>query len=183
MRDDRNHIMIDLECLDSGKDAAIVSIGAVQFSLSKLSLGLQFYREISLKSIEDQVKHHGRTMSLQTMKWWMNQPDAVRKVIAKPDHPCTIERALQDFAMFCGKHAIVWGNGVDYDNVVLRNCYKAYEIKCPWTFRNQGCFRTVKGLFPAQIKRVGAHHNGLDDAITQANYMLTVWAKLHKEDV
>ncbi len=39
--------MLDLECLNSNTDAAIISIGAVYFDLGKMQLGPESYVEAS----------------------------------------------------------------------------------------------------------------------------------------
>ena len=48
----------------------------------------------------------------------------------------------------------------------------AYRIKPAWPYRNNRCYRTLKGLLPAiELERSGTHHNALDDAITQARHL------------
>lgn len=170
--------MLDLECTDSKRTAAIVSIGAVYFDIKRQELGEEFYCEISLKGIKHQLEA-GRTLSLDTMVWWFGQSDGARNVWQKNQHiKQGIVAALHEFAKYCAKSTErprVWGNGVDYDNVVLRDCYEMFNIKAPWHFRNSRCYRTIKNLFNKAhtgLERVGSHHNGLDDAKTQAAHLM-----------
>lgn len=171
-------IMLDLECTDSKRTAAIVSIGAVFFDIHKQELGLPFYCEISLKGIKEQLAA-GRSLSLDTMVWWLGQSDGARNVWQKNAHEkFDIVPALHLFAEYCSnstERPRVWGNGVDYDNVVLRDCYETFDIKTPWHFRDNRCYRTMKNLFNkahTALERVGSHHNGLDDAKTQAVHLM-----------
>ncbi len=171
-------IMLDLECTDSKRTAAIVSIGAVYFDIHKQTLGEEFYVEITLKGIKEQLEA-GRTLSLDTMVWWLGQSDGARNVWQKNNHVKQgIVAALHAFAQYCAKSTErprVWGNGVDYDNVVLRDCYETFNIKTPWHYADNRCYRTMKNLFnkvDTGMERIGAHHNGLDDSKSQALHLM-----------
>lgn len=171
-------IMLDLECTDSKRTAAIVSIGAVFFDIHKQELGEEFYVEVSVNGIKKQIEA-GRTLSLDTMVWWLGQSDGARNVWLKNNHiKQDIIHALHMFASYCSQskeRPRVWGNGVDYDNVVLRDCYEMFNIKTPWHFRDNRCYRTMKNLFNKAhtgLERQGSHHNGLDDAKTQAVHLM-----------
>ena len=72
------HIMIDLETLDTSPSAAIISlIGAVKFrSATQTPLGDKFYLPVSIQSNLDE----GRTISGDTLRWWMNQDDGAQRI-------------------------------------------------------------------------------------------------------
>lgn len=176
-----NNIMLDLECFDSERTAIIVSIGAVYFDLEAGNLGDEFYVEITLQGMKDQLQL-GRSFSLDTFQWWMQQNDTARSVFLKNDKiKLGIKEALEAFTEFVNKskNVKVWGNGVDYDNVVLRDTYQTMQLSCPWMYRNNRCYRTIKGLFGnrAKLVREGTHHNGLDDAKTQAMHLINMMKK------
>lgn len=176
-------IMIDLEALDSRNTAIVVSLGAVYFDTSRMELGDEFYMECSY-DCQDQYDK-GRTFSFDTFRWWMAQGDVARSVFLPSKDPEDVSRfkqrtehLLHAFSAFVqkadGGKARVWGNGATYDNVVMRSLYNTYNIKCPWAYSNDLCYRSVKNLFGnrAKLERVGTHHNGLDDAKTQAVHMM-----------
>ncbi len=174
-----DQIMLDLECLDSyAQTAAIVSVGAVYFDLETYQLGETFYLELSLHGMQEQL-NKGRTLSLTTMQWWLGQTEEARKVFWSNEHakvcPTTM---LHQFAGFCSKapRVKVWGNGVDYDNICLRSLYELYNIKCPWGYSQNRCYRTFKNMHGdrAVLQRVGAHHNALSDAETQALHLISM---------
>ena len=171
-------IMLDLEATDSNaKTAGIVSIGAVYFDIPTQTLGEKFYAEISIKGIQKQLDN-GHTLSLSTMQWWLGQSEEARSVwFANGHEKHDIVNALCLFSEFCqrsGGRPKIWGNGVDYDNVCLRNCYETFNIGCPWRYSDNRCYRTMKNLFGhrAKLDREGTHHQALDDAITQAQHLL-----------
>lgn len=66
----------------------------------------------------------------------------------------------------------VWGNGADFDPVLLSSAYRAIGRPPPHKFYNVHCFRTLKNLFPVEKPaRDGTHHNALDDAIHQVKHL------------
>lgn len=176
-------VMMDIEALDSRRTAVVVSIGATYFDLHTQQLGEPFYVEIKKEGIQDQLKA-GRTWSVGTLIWWMQQDYEARKVFLPTEiEKVGIIQALDEFATYlskAGDKLRLWGNGVGYDNVVLSDCYETMGIKCPWSYRSDMCYRTMKALFKGQAKmtREGTHHNGLDDAITQAQHLMQMYSKL-----
>lgn len=180
------NIMLDLECLSSANTAAIVSIGAVFFDVSTKKLGGEFYCEISTSSLDDQIKR-GAAVSASTVQWWLRQHESVSAVLRESNANRSItERALNEFALFLrsmGPNPGVWGNGADYDNAVLRNCYMMYNIKSPWRPQQNRCYRTIYKLHNKpnrKVVRSGTHHNALDDAKTQALQLINL---LHDQKV
>lgn len=178
-------IMLDLECTDSARSAAIVSIGAVFFDPKTCTLGKEFYVEIGKHGIQKQMEA-GRTLSLDTMIWWLAQSDAARNVWQRNQHEkVDIVAALHRFAQFAlseDTRPRIWGNGVDYDNVVLRDCYETFNIKAPWRYSDNRCYRTIKNLFNKSntaLEREGAHHHALDDAKTQAAHLMKMLKHLN----
>ena len=67
----------------------------------------------------------------------------------------------------------VWGNGANFDNVILDNLYKKLGIKTPWEWWNDRCYRTVKGMFKdvKANKFVGVGHKAIDDAVHQVKHL------------
>jgi len=89
----------------------------------------------------------------------------------------TISEALGDFSRFCWENQVsgMWGNGATFDNVIMSNAYKLTGLEQPWKFWYDRCYRTIKSLYPqAQLKRVGTHHNAVDDAESQALHLIDI---------
>lgn len=167
-----SNIMIDLETMSTRPDAAIVSIGAVRFNgkeiLNKLYIG------ISLKSSVDMLGD----LDTSTILWWMNQAPIARDAITNKDNIHIIE-GLNLLSSFIDKYDKVWGNGSDFDNVILSNAYSNCAIDLPWKYYNNRCYRTIKSLAPGiKIDREGIHHNALDDALSQTKHLVKICDKL-----
>ncbi|MBT4838222.1 MAG: 3'-5' exoribonuclease [Methylococcales bacterium] len=165
-------IMIDLETMSTKSNAVIISIGAVAFN----SGGVfdQFYENIDIES----SARFGLDICPKTIKWWMKQSDEARKPLT--ENVLDIENALIEFALWVnsrvGEEAKIWGNGADFDNVILSSAYSATELQQPWKYWNNMCFRTLKNQYP-EIKHCheGVKHNALADAQSQAEHAIKIF--------
>lgn len=162
-------IMLDLETMGVKPYSPIVAIGAVLFDPKSDQIGETFYQLIDLQSCEDA----GLKICADTVLWWLRQSDAARGQLCNPSLERTsLKNALLDFSMWVPEGAKVWGNGSDFDNVILESAYEVCGQKVPWNYWNNRCYRTVKNLKPSvEIVREGVHHNALDDAISQAKHL------------
>lgn len=167
-------VMVDLETLGLEPGSVIVSIGAVKFDPAKGVLGDTFYRVINISD----ACAHGLTMDPKTVGWWMSQSEAARDMFNVPNIP--LYDALYRFSGFLDDEKVrVWGNGSDFDNVLLQHAYKVCNLPVPWKFYNNRCYRTVRSLAPnVKLERQGTHHNALDDAIYQAQTLCAVYKEL-----
>ena len=172
-RQNMNNIMIDLETMGIGPKAAIIAIGAVAFDLEQFMIGKTFYEVIDLES----SMALGGTVSASTILWWMQQNDSARREFKKPGKHISI--VLVEFSKWLtecgGDDFLIWGNGCNFDNVVLRSAYENCQIITPWNFRQDMCFRTIRKILPkAEVESiVETKHNALSDAIWQAKYLIT----------
>ncbi len=182
------HIMLDLETLDTTSSAVVISIGAVAFDPETDALGDKFYVEMTEDTAAQQAR--GRTISGDTVRWWMRQGQAAQQLFASPAPPgvtrVTTYEALSGFSLFVAangdRDAELWGNGADFDNAVLGSLYDAFGIRKPWSYGRNRCYRTMKniGVGPRKPQvREGVHHNALDDAITQAVHLQEIFACLN----
>lgn len=160
-----NHIMLDLETMGTGPNAAIVAIGAVEFEINKTpgqlgggQLGDTFYMPISL----DSAMATGGQVDAGTVLWWLKQSDAARAMFAQPT--VHIQTAIQKFSAWMGlrgefKNLRVWGNGASFDNVILASAYRRALLPLPWNGFNDRCYRTVKSMHPTApaLERIGGH--------------------------
>ncbi len=118
------------------------------------------------------------------MDWWSKQAAAAQAVLAESEAKTAqpLKDALTDLTLYLTsfgspKKIRVWGNGADFDNAILCLCYQAAGVPMPWDFWNNRCFRTLKNLAPhLKIERGGTYHNALDDARTQAQHALRIFA-------
>lgn len=166
----KRHFMIDLETMGIRPTSAILSIGVTVFDQE--SILDQFYTPVSLQSCLDA----GLTTDKSTEIWWSQQTDAARLAWQTPDAP-ELSKALSEMGAWMRgvapeSYICPWGNGADFDLVLLINAYNALNADAPWKFYNHHCFRTMKNMFKVQAPlKVGTHHNALDDAVNQTNHL------------
>jgi len=163
-----NNVMIDLETMGTGRNAAIVAIGAVKFD--KSGLGEEYYVKISLV----EACMFGMEMTAETVLWWLKQSDEARAELTDGKTTC-VYQVIEDFEHFLGDDAVVWGNGSDFDNVILAELWLSQDLQVPWKFWNSQCYRTIKNTNrDVPFNRVGVHHNALDDARSQAAHLVEI---------
>lgn len=171
------HVMVDLETLGTRAGCKVLSIGAVTFDEHGVGFD-KFYIEID--------RHAQATLweDPDTVVWWGTQPAVVRERLFNDDSKETLTTALDRFETWLcvvagrdkrGKPDVcVWGNGADFDNAILHAAFSASfggGPSSPWDHWNNRCYRTLKNLLPeVKAVRVGALHNALDDAVTQAEH-------------
>jgi inhibitor of KinA sporulation pathway (predicted exonuclease) len=179
------NVMLDLETWGNSPNSVITSIGAVKFNLNPDNSGGniidEFYYRINPQSCVDE----GLTMSVDTILWWMNQSHEARSEFQEPTTP--LKKVLTYFTTWLSdtpKNIDIWGNGSDFDNVILANAYRACELELPWKFFNNRCFRTLKNIYPdvpsLGVSPAGVKHNALDDAKSQAWRLIDILSYINK---
>ncbi|WP_422050166.1 3'-5' exonuclease [Shimia sp.] len=165
------HVMIDLETMDTAPSAAIVAIGACRFDHDGIKDDT-FYRRITLQS----SVNNGGTIGADTVIWWLKKSDAVRQEAILAEH--SEHNALRDFRDWLQEvdTSGIWGNGAMFDNAILGQAYRRYDLNPPWPFWADLCYRTMKSQSPhVKLTRKGTHHNALDDAMSQAQHLIEIW--------
>jgi hypothetical protein len=174
-------VMVDLETRGNKPGCAILSIGAVAFDPVAQAIDDEgFYRVVSRKSCKVAKLHEDP----DTMAWWEKQSASAQVVLAESEAKgaMSLKEALLDLNLYLtsfgpAKKIRIWGNGADFDNAILCLCYQAAGVQMPWDFWNNRCFRTFKNLAPhIKVGRSGTYHNALDDARTQADHALKIFA-------
>ena len=163
-------VMVDIETLSKRKTAALLSIGAVKFNATEIID--TFYVNIDPTT----CKKYNFHFCPDTIKWWGEQNKEARDAL-RIDRK-SVEDGLQLFSEWFGPKSLpTWGNGASFDNVILENAYYELDMKLPWKFWDERCFRTFKSVFKVTPPdRIGAHHNALDDAITQTLHLQKIFA-------
>lgn len=174
-----NHIMLDIETMGTSSNAAIMSIGACYFDPATGEIGGTFHEQVNISS--------NGTIDASTVIWWMKQSDDARSKFYNNDKAGHINAVLAEFADFIKPNCQVWGNGVAFDNVIIRNAYEhpSCSDDVPWKFWNDRDVRTmvelgkVIGIDPKlDFPFDDVKHDALADAIHQAKYVSAIWQAL-----
>lgn len=173
--------MIDIETMGNTPRAPVLSIGAVFFDPETGELGDEFYQVVDLQDALYWRKAQGDTLG-----WWLGQGESVRKSLTKGGS--SLKDVLKSFAAFCkkgGGNIRPWGNGADFDIAILNDAFAQQKITPPWKHWNVEHCRTLVSLTDSYIdrrdfKRKGTHHNALDDAKHQVEWVSSMWAMIRK---
>lgn len=169
--------MLDLETLSTANNAAIVAIGGVRFNPSEGTLDKEnaFYCTVNSKS----AQQAGGVIDAETVMWWMQQSDEARQAISGDDN-IRIEVALKSFSEWVREKPLegLWGNGANFDNVILESAYHRSGWTPPWSYKQNRCYRTLAALFP-EIERAKNSHHALQDAKNQAEHLCKIWEKMY----
>jgi len=164
-------IMIDLETLSTAPDAAVLSIGAVEFDPLTGKMGAEFHVRIDF---QDAVAT-GRA-DTDTLKWWIGQEAEAGKDVTSGT--AKTADALTAFKKYLPEDCVVWGNGATFDISIMENAFmRILSEDAPWAFYNVRDCRTVEAIVVGGIdnrsnyERKGTHHNALDDAKYQVEYI------------
>ncbi|EMS4270172.1 3'-5' exoribonuclease [Escherichia coli] len=176
-----HHLMIDLETMGKNPDAPINSLAGKFFDPATGEMGPEFSKTIDLETA-------GGVIDRDTIKWWLKQSREAQSAILTDEIP--LDDALLQLREFIDENSgeffvQVWGNGANFDNVILRRSYERQGIPCPWRYTNDRDVRTMVALglvmdFDARsvITFEGERHNALHDARYQAKYVSAIWQKL-----
>ena len=163
------HCMLDIETLGTRAGDIVLSIGACLFSVDD-----GIYSEIYMTIDPHDSKALGLKHQRSTVEWWGKQSEEARTAAFKGEY--SVATALKMFSMWMPKGAKVWGNGANFDNVLLAGVYRvARHHEQPWKFWDDRCYRTIKSMFPnVGMDRKGTYHHALDDAKSQALHLIAI---------
>ena len=167
--------MLDLETLSTNSNAAIIAIGAVKFDGER---GGEVYDKF-YQAVTGVAELEGFHVKQSTLDWWAEKSEEARAVFTD-QNAVDLPTALLAFYHWAIKGTKVkdirmWGNGSDFDNVILTSAYGICNMVRPWEHWNSRCYRTIKNQNRnVPMNRTGTFHNALDDAESQANHLLAM---------
>lgn len=162
--------MLDFETLSLGNRPVLLSVGLVMFD--KQGTLKEFSMNIDPKSCQ----YLDMEIDANTVMWWLQQSKEAQSALTLMSGS-KARFVFSELEQFIKRNGItrIWGNGVDFDNVVAENYFKALGLTMPWTFKGNRCYRTVKSLFSdVKLVRSGTHHSAVDDARDQANHLIQI---------
>lgn len=121
------------------------------------------------------------------MNWWSEQDPELKEYIFTGTKELVV--VLTDFHKFAKNHNI-WGNGVLFDNAILRETYRRAGFRqTPWHYRDDRDVRTfihtakmlgIKQWEPSEDDLKLKQHHPLHDAIRQVKYVCYYFKQIVK---
>ena len=173
------HLMIDLETLDTKPTAVFSTVGLCTFDMDRGVVDRWVYRVDMQSSI-----NAGRTISADTLRWWMRQDENPREAMFAEGG-----LALQEFlhalrAQFSTEIEGVWGNGATFDISILESAYHQAGEEPPWPFYTVRDVRTMAMLAPhVERTRPAIPHRAELDAEAQAQWVVDMHRALRLDPI
>lgn len=174
----KNHLMIDLETLDTSPNASILTIGAVKFDpfgdeLKDADMD-SFYVRVDLDSC-DRI---GLTTNDDTIAWWAKQSKEAQDEAFSDGGRIDIVDAFNQLYKFAWGSTRVWSHGASFDIVICENVFKKIGKAVPWNFWNVRCTRTLFDIGINPNRPPVLKHHALEDAWNQAVGVQNVYKTL-----
>lgn len=189
----RIDIMLDLETLGTGVHTSIFQISAVMFDIVTGKPFNNFDEIINIKTIPN------LNVSADTLMWWAKTNPLLFAKLINNDKRIDYKEALQKFYDFCvtpvygNDNVYLWGNGINFDNVILRQAYVDMGMTYPIRYDCDRDVRTIIDLASIKtcktIKEIRSmfanseEHNALQDCIYQASYVSYCYKELMNKEI
>jgi exodeoxyribonuclease VIII len=166
--------MLDLETLGTNPGAVITQIGVSAFNSRVGAADLNVPDPFKLIHVAPQsALDLGMHVSWDTIAWWLTQNEEARIAMASKMPRWSLPDALKTLdewiGHYCSPRFNIWGNGSNFDVVLLEDAYRRVKRKPVWDFRNIRDMRTIVDLCPSDLKvKPEVAHNAAADAKAQA---------------
>ena len=149
---ERIDVMVDLETLGTDFNAVVFQIAATGFDINTGETLATFNELADISNLE---KEDG-TIDGGTLKWWLDKDKELLASLIDKGDTYTVRGLFEEFhrwlTLLHVEYELVylWGNGILFDNAIIRHKLENYGLDYPIFYRNDRDVRTVFEL--AQIK-------------------------------
>lgn len=173
--------MADLETLDTEPNSAILSVGALAFTLEggRVAKIEHFHMKVDPKYYD--TDPHGFSISEATLAWWKEKPNYEDMFSGTNDLPTVLLAFCKWWTEnFDRKRTQIWAQGADFDFPILKNALKKFGMEVPWDYWNQRDTRTLYSLVVG-VRRLPIAHDALGDCINQVLQVCDAYKRLKKK--
>jgi len=163
MMDSTNHMMVDIETLGKLPTAVVLSIGVAVFNREFVS---SFHWTLD---IQEQLEW-GRTIDGETLAWWVEQDEGVRRETFQQEHSLDVAFALLTSVVRTFEVKYFWAHSPSFDMVILNDLWRHKPVM-PWSYRQWLDTRTLGWLKTAPSSSRTNIHNAQSDAERQAQWV------------
>jgi hypothetical protein len=169
-------VMLDIETLSKDHNAVILTLGAVRFN--PYTNGVIAAKLYMRPDVDEQVEM-GRHIDESTVEWWSTQAADVQEEAFTSDGRIPIEEFCANLNKFMVGVTNIWSQGPMFDMTIIENLYKQINKPTPWNFWQISDSRTLfKAHGDPRVKGKAGLHNALEDCISQANAVQTIYKQL-----
>ncbi|MBQ3569586.1 MAG: 3'-5' exoribonuclease [Methanocorpusculum sp.] len=179
---DMQHVVLDLETLSLQPDARVISIGAVG-----LDAAFQIVNHFYIPLRIEWFANPRYSIDTNTFNWWLKQSEEARAALDIEDGALYSD-AAEHFSKWVkanGDPATikVWGNGPEFDIVILRYLFGDNHTEWPFAYNSAQSIRTIRMLndtlnLGAVWTEPRVKHHALYDAEAEALFLQDVMKRL-----
>ena len=143
---ERIDIMTDIETLGTQEDVAIIQLSAIAFDINSGEIIDTFDEYVDIENMKALI------IDGSTLKWWLKDEkrDVLSDILKKGNKK--LKRTLFEFEKWIknlecdNKEKYLWGNGILFDNRIIKESMHKYDITYPIFYRNDRDVRTIAEL-------------------------------------
>lgn len=179
----RTDIMTDIETLGKDDNIIVFQIGACKFDINTGKI-LNTFDEIVDVRLEKNINING-----DTLLWWLNtDKELLTKLLNYGKY--TEKEMFENFAKWIGynNETFLWGNGILFDNRIIKSKMEHYGIEYPIFYRNDRDMRTLIELASMKVgiksekdfrekykNNKYISHDGLEDVKSQIELLVNAY--------
>lgn len=182
--------MVDIETLGNKEDSTIIQIASIAFDINTGEHIAKFNR------IADISKNNSYEMNVtgDTLKWWLRTDKELLSKLLDEGEGASRELLEEFYQYLIGLSQIgelyLWGNGILFDNAMIRHQLEFIGLDYPIFFRNDRDVRTLVDLasvkldLSASLLRDECYndelkaHDAFNDVINQINLVVNCYREL-----
>jgi exodeoxyribonuclease VIII len=166
------HFMVDIETLGTANDSVVLSLGCVEFN-EKGPIENEYGVNLQVR---EQLKM-GRTMSIDTIEWWMDFGDRYPKH-SRVDPLFALDEFVSMFPK--DKEFMIWAKPPSFDIAMLENMLDMFKMPKPWDRRNIRDVYTVADVLTKverdQVRETNENpHDAISDCKEQIELVVRSW--------
>lgn len=185
---DKVHIMVDIETLGVSEGATVIQLAAASFCIETGMIYSTFERKVDIEKVNN------LSVDGSTLKWWLNTDRELLTEILNKGKGSESDLFYKFYFWLLdqGKPStlILWGNGIAFDNVKIKQKMESFNLEYPIFFRNERDVRTILALASAasgfEEKAIRSSveledqraHDALDDVVFQVRYVCKCFSLL-----
>jgi len=147
----RKDIMVDIETLGNKIDSTIIQISAVSFDIKTGQLYETFNQVVDIAKNKRPIK-----VTASTLKWWLGTNAQLFSDLLN-NGEYSSEDTLRNFHGWLSgitddtKNLYLWGNGILFDNAMIRQQFESVGLSYPIFYRNDRDVRTILELASTKL--------------------------------
>lgn len=185
------HVMVDIETMGPAPHGAILSIGAVPFSIHQKECkvapeSMWFHERCTLKANDED----GRIIAPQTVEWWLAQSGEARAALLQEPRFQDVGTLCRAFSSWAHKQnglrvEYLWAKPPTFDIAILRDAFDSNGVVWPFHYRAERDLRVLlsvgkdMGMALDFDTLKGTAHNAVEDAAHQARQACSVYSHMY----